>query len=173
MDTHNQTDDTQAHAEAGGVTRPHADPGAWSRKPHHERHSAGANATEGDRTARGGRPTVNWTDAADLALSERWFACQHYRAIGRDLNISPAAVRSRATRIGLPPRSRATLVDHFNRAIAAAAAARAGYIRRRCRVSGIWFWSTRDGPHVSPLARKSRRYAAMCGGLEEVALRDH
>jgi hypothetical protein len=112
-------------------------------------------------------PQVHWTEALDLELANRWFAYQHYRSIARDMTISAAAIRSRATRLGLPGRSRALLIDHFDPNSEAATKLRASFVQRRCRVSGVLFWTTRDGPRVSPLARSSRRYAALCDGLEQ------
>ena len=115
------------------------------------------------------RQQVAWTDALDVELSDRWFACQHHTAIGRDMGISPAAIRSRATRLGLPARVREAIVDGFDPDSPAAVALRARFVRRRCRVANVWFWTSRDGQRVSPLARASRRYAALCNGLDEAA----
>lgn len=76
------------------------------------------------------RQQVTWGKALDDELSDRWFADQHYQAIGREMGISAGAVRSRATRLGLPRRDRASLVEHFDRERSASSSLRASLVHR-------------------------------------------
>jgi hypothetical protein len=121
----------------------------------------------GSALLRPARPEVRWVEALDTELSDRWFANQTYQAIARDMEISAAAIRSRATRLGLPRRSRAALVDQFDCEHSVRSPLRASLVRRRCQFSGIGFWGSRNGPRTSPLARKSRRFQLLKGGLSE------
>ncbi len=110
---------------------------------------------------------VSWSAALDTELGDRWFADQHHVAIAGDMGISVGAIRSRATRIGLPRRNRAALVTQFDIARSATSALRAMLVRRKCPFSGVQFWGTRHGPRLSPLARKSRAFQRVSGGLNE------
>ena len=113
------------------------------------------------------RPDTKWDDNLIMVVSDRWFAGQHYKAIARDLNISAAAVRSKATRIGLPPRDRREIVSHYDPARGENSPLRANLVLRQCSVTGMLFWGTRNGPRTSPAGQKSRRYAEMQAGFTE------
>lgn len=55
-----------------------------------------------------------WSPEIEDELIQRWLAHQHHRAIARDMSLSEAAVRSKATRLGLPQRVRADIVETWN-----------------------------------------------------------
>lgn len=55
-----------------------------------------------------------WSPQIEDELIQRWLAHQHHQAIARDMGLSEAAVRSKATRLGLPQRVRADLVEIWN-----------------------------------------------------------
>ena len=115
------------------------------------------------------RQPVTWGETLDDELSNRWFADQHHKAIGREMEISAGAIRSRATRLGLPRRDRTALVDHFDRERSASSPLRASLVRRTCLSSGIRFWGTQNGPRTSPLVRKSRRFQLLNSGFSEAS----
>lgn len=111
------------------------------------------------------RKEVEWTRERDVELAQRWWARQHYKAIARDMGLTPSAVQSRRFRVGLPSLydledlfifRREELVEHFDPGVVAAHIAAAGYVERRCNVYAqggkqFWFWSKRrDGRYTSP-----------------------
>jgi hypothetical protein len=64
---------------------------------------------------RAGRLTdAVWSPEIEDELIQRWLAHQHHQAIARDMGLSEAAVRSKATRLGLPQRVRADIVQGWN-----------------------------------------------------------
>ena len=70
---------------------------------HLNTHIRQAQAASADGAKRA-RQRIAWNDDLDLELARRWFAWQCRKGIARDLKLSEAAVRSRATCMGLPPR---------------------------------------------------------------------
>ncbi len=110
------------------------------------------------------RREVEWTRERDIELAQRWWARQHYKAIARDMGLSPSCVQSRRFRVGLPsfndlpdlfilrPQE---LVDHFDPSVVAVHTAAAGYVERRCNRYAqegkqFWFWSKgNDGQFTS------------------------
>ncbi len=122
------------------------------------------------------RREVEWTRERDIELAQRWWARQHYRAIARDMGLSPSCVQSRRFRVGLPsfndlpdlflfrPQE---LVDHFDPSVVAVHIAAAGYVERRCNRYAqegkqFWFWSkSNDGQFTSSewhrLAERKRK----------------
>ena len=118
------------------------------------------------------RDEVDWrgNEALLIELSDRWFAGQHYKQIAREMNISEASIRSTATRIGLPARERYEIVASYDPEKAAANPKRKNLVQRKCRLTGVMFWGTRNGPHTSPGAMKSRRYTILQAGFSEYAM---
>ena len=118
------------------------------------------------------RDEVDWrgNEALLIELSDRWFGGQHYKQIASEMNISEASIRSTATRIGLPARERDEIVASYDPERAAANPVRKQLVQRKCRLTGVLFWGTRNGPHTSPGAMKSRRYGNLQAGLSEYAL---
>jgi len=57
---------------------------------------------------------AGWSPEIEDELIQRWLAHQHHQAIARDMGLSEAAVRSKATRLGLPQRVRADIVETWN-----------------------------------------------------------
>ena len=122
------------------------------------------------------RREVEWTRERDIELAQRWWARQHYRAIARDMGLSPSCVQSRRFRVGLPSFNDLPglfifqpeeLVDHFDPSVVAVHIAAAGYVERRCNRYAqegkqFWFWSkSKDGQHTSSewhrLAERKRK----------------
>lgn len=118
------------------------------------------------------RDEVDWRGNEKLLieLSDRWLAGQHYKQIAHEMNISEAAIRSTATRIGLPARERYEIVPSYDPERAAANPKRKTLVQRKCRLTGVLFWGTRNGPHTSPGAMKSRRYGNLQAGMSEYAV---
>lgn len=52
-----------------------------------------------------------WSPQIEDELIQRWLAHQHHQAIARETGLSEAAVRSKATRLGLPQRVRADIIE--------------------------------------------------------------
>jgi hypothetical protein len=109
------------------------------------------------------RHQIAWTEPMETELAERWFANEHHAAIARDMGIPEAAIRSKATRLGLPPRDREEIVDSYDPANAGDLQSR--YIRRKCALTGKWFWGQRNGPRTSPVGLKSKQYRDLQSGL--------
>ena len=117
------------------------------------------------------RQEIPWTRERDIELGQRWWARQHYKAIARDMGITPSAVQSRRFRLGLPSFRmcdlfifrREELVDHFDPSVVAEHIAAAGYKERKCTGSlkdgrVFWFWTQRN--HTSDeYARLGRKRA--------------
>jgi len=111
------------------------------------------------------RREVEWTRERDIELAQRWWARQHYKAIARDMGLSPSTVQSRRFRVGLPsfrdlpnlfifrPEE---LVDHFDPSVVAVHIDTAGYVERRCNMYAqegrqFLFWcKSKGGPRTSP-----------------------
>lgn len=114
------------------------------------------------------RKQVEWTRERDRELARRWWARQHYKAIARDMDLTPSAVQSRAGRLELPTLRdlpdlfllrREELVDHFDPSVVNAHIAAAGYMERKCVTfaeSGkvFWFWARRCGNRSSEESRR-------------------
>lgn len=108
------------------------------------------------------RKEVPWTRERDQELGRRWWARQHYKAIARDMGISPSAVQSRRFRLELPTLrdsdlflfQREELVEHFDPGVVAEHIAAAGYFERKCNKflsqgKTFWFWTKRRNGAIS------------------------
>ncbi len=109
---------------------------------------------------KGQRKEIIWTTELDEEIAQRHWAFQHYKAAARDMGISPAAMRSRKTRLELGQLPRGETVDEFNPTWAADTIAAYDYVKKRCKafwdLRGIefFFWSRRsEGRRFSELAR--------------------
>jgi len=104
------------------------------------------------------RKEVPWTRERDQELGQRWWARQHYKAIARDMGVSPSAVQSRRFRLELPTLrdsdlflfQREELVEHFDPSVVAEHIRAANYYERKCNsfISEgkiFWFWTKRRG----------------------------
>jgi len=109
------------------------------------------------------RHQIAWTEPMETDLAERWFANEHHAAIARDMGIPEAAIRSKATRLGLPPRDREEIVEVYDPANAGDLRSR--YVRRKCALTGKWFWGQRNGRRTSPVGLKSKQYRDLQSGL--------
>lgn len=99
------------------------------------------------------RVEFEWTRERDRELASRWWARQHYKAIARDMGISPKAVQDRRMRLELPgvtelPEDLRPLVGHYDPAVVEANIAAAGYHERKCITflaegKVFWFWTKR------------------------------
>jgi hypothetical protein len=111
------------------------------------------------------RHEVVWTRERDVELAQRWWARQHYKAIARDMGLSPSTVQSRRFRVSLPTFldledlfifRREELVDHFDPSVVDVHIDAAGYVERHCKMYAkegkrFWFWSKRrDWQFTSP-----------------------
>ncbi|MBI0537034.1 hypothetical protein D9599_15795 [Roseomonas sp. KE2513] len=105
------------------------------------------------------RDEIRWTPALDHEISERSWANQHYKAIGKALRISHRAVRTRLSLIGMPSHEREDLVEHYDPALGRERLRRSGYRWRECSFrKGQFFWSAHYGETTSKLAKKSKAY---------------
>jgi len=105
------------------------------------------------------RKQVVWTRERDQELAQRWWARQHYKAIARDMGISPSAVQSRRFRLELPSYNDQPeiaflrpddLVQEFDPSVVATHIAVAGYVERTCNKfiqdgKVFLFWASRNG----------------------------
>ncbi len=104
------------------------------------------------------RKEVPWTRERDQELGQRWWARQHYKAIARDMGISPSAVQSRRFRLELPTLrdsdlflfQREELVEQFDPRVVAEHIGAANYHERKCNSflsegKTFWFWTKRRG----------------------------
>ena len=118
------------------------------------------------------RHQVEWTRERDQELAQRWWARQHYKAIAREMGISPSAVHSRRLRLELPSFNRLRdlafmrpddLVQEFDPSVVATHIAAANYHERRCNRSlsegkVFWFWTPRrNGSIVSEEHERLRK----------------
>lgn len=105
------------------------------------------------------RDEIRWTTALDLEVSDRAWSCQHHKAIARDLGISPRAVCTRMSALGVPPRSRKELVDFYDPSIGQERIRSSRYRMRQCgfRKDQI-FWSGHFGETTSKVAKRSKAY---------------
>ena len=108
------------------------------------------------------RKEVPWTRERDQELGQRWWARQHYKAIARDMGVSPSSVQSRRFRLELPTLrdsdlflfQREELVEHFDPSVVAEHIAAAGYFERKCNKflsegKTFWFWTKRRNGAIS------------------------
>ncbi len=105
------------------------------------------------------RKQVPWTRERDQELAQRWWARQHYKAIARDMGISPSAVQSRRFRLELPSFNDQPelaflrpddLVQEFDPSVVPMHIAAAGYVERKCNKfiqdgKVFLFWAARNG----------------------------
>jgi len=118
------------------------------------------------------RHQVEWTRERDQELAQRWWARQHYKAIAREMGISPSAVHSRRLRLELPSFNRLRdlafmrpddLVEEFDPSVVATHIAAANYHERKCNRSlsegkVFWFWTPRrNGSIVSQEHERLRK----------------
>ena len=116
------------------------------------------------------RQRITWNDDLDLELARRWFAWQCRKGIARDLKLTEAAVRSRATRMGLPPRDRKKIVPDYVVGRPYDRSLEDSRVKRRCEQGKMFFFGTRNGPHTSPKIMQTRRYKELRRGLGEASL---
>jgi len=109
------------------------------------------------------RKQVVWTRERDEELAQRWWARQHYKAIAREMGISPSAVQSRRFRLELPSFNDQPelaflrpddLVQEFDPSVVATHIAVAGYVERTCNKFSqdgkvFQFWAPRNGRRSS------------------------
>ena len=110
---------------------------------------------------------IDWTDELCEEVARRWFAYQHHRGIADDLGMSEAQVRSQANALGLPRRERKKIVPDYVEGRPYDTALERSMVKRRCMLDRKVFWGSRNGPHTSPRAMKTKRYKALRSGLEE------
>ena len=132
----------------------------------HIRHAQAASANGAKRA----RQRIAWNDDLDLELARRWFAWQCRKGIAKDLKLSEAAVRSRATRMGLPPRDRKKIVPDYVVGRPYDRSLEDSRVKRRCEQGKMFFFGTRNGPHTSPKIMQTRRYKELRRGLGEASL---
>lgn len=107
------------------------------------------------------RNQIFWTPEVDAELANRYWANQHHLAIAREWGVSSGAIRSRATRLQLPPRERSELVHHYDPSVIEGNKRTANYVLRECRaVPGWFFWAHRNGERIS---RRGKRMNARKG----------
>jgi len=105
------------------------------------------------------RDEVRWTTALDLEISDRAWSCQHHKAIARDLGISPRAICTRLSALGVPPRDRKELVDFYDPAIGQERIRKSRYKMRQCSfLKNQIFWSAHFGETTSKVAKRSKAY---------------
>jgi hypothetical protein len=113
---------------------------------------------------------IQWNDDLDLEVARRWFAWQCRFGIARDLGISAAAIRTRATRMGLPPRDRRKIVPDYVPDQTYDRSLEESRVRRRCHEGKMFFFGTRNGPHTSPKIMQTKKYKESRSGMTEVTL---
>jgi len=116
------------------------------------------------------RKRIQWTDELDLEIAKRWFAFQHHTGIAADMGLPEAAVRTRATRLGLPPRDRKLVVQDFVEGRPYDRGLEESVVRRRCKQGNVFFWGKRNGPHTSPKVMQTKRYKTLRRGMADVSL---
>jgi hypothetical protein len=117
------------------------------------------------------RPRIQWNDELDMQVAQRWFAWQCRHGIAKDLGLTEAAVRSRATLLGLPPRTdRKKIVPDYVPGRPYDTSLEKGLVRRRCEQGHMYFYGTPNGPRTCPKVRKSRSYRELRSGLAEAYL---
>ena len=95
-----------------------------------------------------------------MQVIDRILAYQHYKAVARDLNLTPAQVRSKIQVLGLPnDRDRKLLVMDYRPDSPEAKALRARHVIRRCEEWGRVFVAKRT-MHLPycPAFRKTEEY---------------
>lgn len=110
---------------------------------------------------------IVWTDELSEEVARRWFAHQHHRGIAEDLGLTEAQVRSHATALNLPRRERKKLEPDYVEGRPYDRTLENSMVKRRCNFDHRLFWSTKNGPHTSPRARKTERYKALHSGFGE------
>lgn len=123
------------------------------------------------------RLQAGWTRERDQELARRWWARQHYKAIARDMGLSPKAVQDRRMRLELPavhelPPALHGLVDRFDPGVVEANIVTAGYIERRCNTFAsegkvFWFWTKKRNGSIKSKEvgrlekRRTKRFRAL------------
>ena len=110
---------------------------------------------------------IVWTDELDMKVARRWYAWQWHRGIAEDLGLTEAQVRSRATRMGLPPRDRAKIVPDYVEGRPYDTSLEESRIKLWCHQGNMNYWTTRNGPRTSPKIMKTKRYKELRSGLGE------
>jgi hypothetical protein len=116
------------------------------------------------------RSRIQWNDDLDMKVAKRWFAWQCRFGIAKDLGISPAAIRTRATRMGLPPRDRKKIVPDYVEGRPYDRSLEESRVKRRCQQGNMTFWGKRDGPHTSPKIMQTKGYKDLRRGVAEAVL---
>jgi hypothetical protein len=116
------------------------------------------------------RRRIQWTDELDRAVAKRWFAWQCRFGIAEDLGISANAIRTRATRMGLPPRPRKKIVPDYVEGRKYDTSLEDSCVKRWCQQGKMMFYGQRNGPHTSPKVMQTRRYKELRRGMAEATL---
>jgi hypothetical protein len=109
-----------------------------------------------------------WSYELDWELSLRCFSGQHPNAIAREMahyGVTASALASRFTRLELPRRVRADLVDRYDPALAERIIRETGYRFIRCPFKKHHFWTRNRGARFSEAGKKSAEYRALSGGI--------
>ena len=103
---------------------------------------------------------TRWDNTLSMQVIDRILAYQHYKAVARDLNLTPAQVRSKIQVLGLPnDRDRKLLVMDYRPDSPEAKALRAKHVIRRCAEWGRVFVAERTTrPSYCPAFRKTEEY---------------
>lgn len=111
------------------------------------------------------RNEILWTPELELNIAFRVFAHQNYKAIAADLGISPAAVRTRISHLGLQTAARRDQVSHFDPARVVESILTSDQVLRRCPHPSFngrfFFWCARKdmkSQHFSNYAASTRAY---------------
>ena len=103
---------------------------------------------------------TRWDNTLSMQVIDRILAYQHYKAVARDLNLTPAQVRSKIQVLGLPKdRDRKLLVMDYRPDSPEAKALRAKHVIRRCEEWGRVFVAERTvRSSYCPAFRKTEEY---------------
>lgn len=103
---------------------------------------------------------TRWDNTLSTQVIDRILAYQHYKAVARDLGLTPAQVRSKIQVLGLPKdRDRKLLVMDYRPDSPEAKALRAKHVIRRCEEWGRVFVAERTTrPAYCPAFRKTEEY---------------
>lgn len=112
-------------------------------------------------------PRIKWTDAMLEEVARRWFAYQHHFGIAEDLGMTEASVRTQADGMGMPRRARGKIVSDYIVGRPYDTTLEDSVVKRRCILDRRVFWGSRNGPHTSPRAMKTKRYKMAHSGLVE------
>jgi hypothetical protein len=128
--------------------------------------------SRGGKARRG--PRIKWTKELDLEIARRWLAWQCRHGIARDLGLSESQVRTRATRMGLPPRtdsdSRKKIVSDY---VKDRPYDRSLHLKgeiKWCVLGQMYYFAYRNGPRTCPKIMKTKAYKESRSGIGEAYL---